>query len=75
MRNIHNQVEDTQKIRAKFLQENMTRNAQSLTQHYYLTKMANATIDEDTGVVMDHRHQEKKHQIIDQFGSNTSPMI
>ena len=71
--NVHNQVKDTPHLIANCRQEILARNDQLGTQHDYLTKMANAIIDEDIGVAMYYR-QLIKTQIIDQFGSNPSPM-
>ena len=52
--NIHNQVKDTPHLIANCLQLILTRNNQPITQHDYLTKMANAIIYEDTRVAMEY---------------------
>ena len=41
----------------------MTRNNQPLTQHEYLTKIANSIIGEDIGVTLEYRHIVKKPKI------------
>ena len=55
MRNIHNQVKNTPQLIYNYLQENVTRNSQPVIQHDYLTKTANETIYEYTGIAMKYR--------------------
>ena len=66
MRNIHNPVKDRPHLIANYLQENVTRIAQPVTQHDYMNKMANAVIEEDTEVSIEYR-QLIKTQISDRL--------
>ena len=54
-KNYKNPGEDAQQLRAKCLQEILSRNTQLVTQLNYLTKMANSIIDEDTDIAMEYR--------------------
>ena len=53
-KNYKNPGEDAQQLRAKCLQEILSRNTQLVTQLNYLTKMANSIIDEDTDIAMEY---------------------
>ena len=53
MHNIHNQAKYTPHLIDNCIQENVTRKSQPITQHDYLTKIANTIIDKDTEVTMD----------------------
>ena len=71
--NVHNQVKDITHLISNCIQEKLTRKYQPVKQHYYLTKMTNEIIDEDTGVAMEYIHIIKT-QNTNQFVSNTSPI-
>ena len=66
MNNVHNQVKDTPQLIYNFIQENLERNAQPVTQIDYLTKRANAVIYEDIGVAMEYIRiiNIKKHILV-----------
>ena len=60
-------MKDTSIVISNYLQENLARNTQPVTQHEYLTKMANSIIDEYLGVAVEYINPIKT-QMIDQFG-------
>ena len=59
LRNVHNQLKYTPHLISNRLQENLEINDPTEIQHDYLTKIANAIIDEDTGIAMEYRHLVK----------------
>ena len=60
MMNIHEQVKNTPQVIEKYLKENVCKLPQKMTHHSYLTHMANAIIDNDTGKDLNHC-QVSKH--------------
>ena len=62
--NVHEQVKAAPNLIDKCLQDNMIQYPRTITQHDYLAKMANATIDDDTGKEFNYRQLGKnpKHQ-------------
>ena len=60
-------MKDTSIVISNYLQENLAGNTQPVTQHEYLTKMANSIIDEYLGVAVEYINPIKT-QMIDQFG-------
>ena len=70
--NVHNKVNSTLQFIDKCLQGNITRKSQSMTQHKYLTKMANAIIDENTGKELSYRKWCKIPNIR-KYGNNPLP--
>ena len=49
MMNVHYPVNATPQLISNGIQENMTKQSQSMTHHNHLIKMVNANIYEDTG--------------------------
>ena len=70
--NVHDQAKATPKLIANYLQDNTTRQYQSMTQHKYLTKIANAIIDDGTGKELRYLQLSKHPQKI-KNGNNPSP--